>query len=176
MTASIWHFALDFYGREDVSAACLALQDEADVDVVHLIAVTYADWIGQPLQAEEIKCLRDVLGAWRAGVVIPLRAVRRFLKTPVAGFEARTEALRSTVKSVELKAEQLQLDMAHAWLMMREPGEGLSYSQALESLLKLSSSSSVSDDRLGSATATLLSARAAIGSATANPAPTTVRP
>lgn len=158
MTGSpLWDFALDFYGRPGVSAACLALQDEAGADVVHLIAVVYADWIGRPLSAEDLAGLRAMMAEWRAGAVLPLRAVRRFLKAPLAGLDAERELLRGTVKAAELEAERLQLAMAQAWLDARAPGTGLPLSQALDAVL--SAPPGAASPAVQKALATLLSAR-----------------
>lgn len=141
----LWDFALDLYGRPGVSQACLTLQDEAGVDVIHLIVIAYADRIGTPLDTRDILALRDTMAEWRASAVLPLRAARRFLKAPLPVLDAEKEALREAVKAVELKAEQLQLAMAYRWLTARAeqedlskeglPKEGLPLAQALGNLL-----------------------------------------
>src|SRR5258708_9156658 len=38
----LWHFALAFYGRQDVSSACLVLQDQLGVDVDILLFAIFA--------------------------------------------------------------------------------------------------------------------------------------
>ncbi|MBS7707051.1 TIGR02444 family protein [Chelatococcus asaccharovorans] len=136
----LWDFALDLYGRPGVSQACLTLQDEAGVDVIHLIVIAYADHVGSPLSADEIRALHEAMADWRTGAVLPLRAARRFLKAPLPVLDAEKEALRDAVKAVELKAEQLQLAMAYGWLTARAdkeglPKEGLPLAQALGNLL-----------------------------------------
>jgi len=121
----LWDFALDLYGRPGVSQACLTLQDEAGVDVIHLIVLAYADHVGSPLSADEIRALHEAMADWRTGAVLPLRAARRFLKAPLPVLDAEKEALREAVKAVELKTEQLQLAMAYGWLTARADKEGL---------------------------------------------------
>jgi hypothetical protein len=61
------------------------------------------------LTVAEAEGLERRIGAWRDMTVIPLRALRRALKSPpplVAG--ATAELFRTKVKAVELEAERLQ--------------------------------------------------------------------
>lgn len=122
---SLWDFALDFYARPGVSAACLTLQDEAGADVILLITAFYADHQGAPLDLAAISGLRQEMSEWREGVVLPLRAARRFLRGALEGHESERDELRIAVKSVELAAEKLQLALAANWLQRRRPAVGL---------------------------------------------------
>lgn len=168
----LWDFALDLYGRPGVSQACLTLQDEAGVDVIHLIIIAYADRIGTPLDSGDIIVLRDAMAEWRAGAVLPLRAARRFLKAPLPILDAEKEVLRDAVKAAELKAEQLQLAMAHGWLTARTekegvpkgglPKEGLPLAQALGNLLASSHGEARKPPAVEQALATVIDAVNAI--------------
>ena len=42
LEAECWAFALAIYAKPDVAEACLALQDEAGVDVMMLLTTTFA--------------------------------------------------------------------------------------------------------------------------------------
>lgn len=137
MTASLWEFALEFYGRPGVSAACLTLQDEAGIDVIELLAAIYADCRGQPLNREDIADLRQKMAVWRQSVVVPLRSVRRFLRAPLAGHEGEKEELRALVKGAELEAEKLQLMLAKDWLQRREVRDGSPLRQVMTDMLDL---------------------------------------
>jgi uncharacterized protein (TIGR02444 family) len=160
MTPSLWDFALDFYGRPGVSAACLVLQDEAGVDVIHLIVIVYADVTGQGLNGDEIVRICDLMADWQVHAVLPLRAVRRFLKSPLGELDDERVRLRETVKAVELQAEQMQLAMAASWLKQRAVCDGMPLQQALKTLLALSSETGSDGARIQEAVGTILATRA----------------
>ncbi|MDX3806739.1 TIGR02444 family protein [Bosea thiooxidans] len=113
----LWRFALEFYALPSVAEACLTLQDEAQVDVIQLLAAIYAVLIlEQPLSAEDVAELGRQTTEWRAATVLPLREIRRVLKPPRDGFPEERRRLREKVKAAELLAEQIQLAMAEQWL------------------------------------------------------------
>jgi uncharacterized protein (TIGR02444 family) len=129
-----WQFALDFYGRPGVSAACLLLQDEADVDVVELIfALFMLARRGRLLDHAALNRAAAHVADWRRRAVLPLRAIRRALKEDVAGLPAiQKEALRNRVKSAELLSEQLELAMLVRWC--DDHGEGTAGQPAAETI------------------------------------------
>lgn len=131
-----WTFALDFYARPGIAPACLTLQDQADVDIVHLILVLYADTVlGRPLSGETIAALRGAMAPWRAATVLPLRAIRRGLKGAPTTFPAEQEDVRSRIKTVELLAEQVQIAFAERWLRDQSPADGLPLDAALQAVV-----------------------------------------
>src|SRR5690606_26452407 len=79
----LWAFALALYACPGVEAACLALQDEAGVDVCELL---WRCWLlhhgARPGPAAEAG-LREVR-RWQAEVTAPLRTLRRRLKPEAA--------------------------------------------------------------------------------------------
>jgi uncharacterized protein (TIGR02444 family) len=102
----------DAYRKPGVEQLALRLQDECGLNVVFLLWCLWcAAHFGEPSPA----ILRRALEAtqhWSAGVVDPLRAARRFLRTPPR--EARAEpaaALRDRIKDAELAAERILQDM-----------------------------------------------------------------
>ncbi|HKA71470.1 MAG TPA: TIGR02444 family protein [Xanthobacteraceae bacterium] len=104
-----WRFSLRLYRDPEVAAACIELQDEAGVDVNLLLFLLWSATLNRTLPPAAIADLDRAIGAWRDAAVIPLRALRRALKTPppvVAPGAA--EAFRTRVKGVELEAERLQ--------------------------------------------------------------------
>lgn len=113
-----WAFMLDFYRRQGVSEACLVLQDEAGVDVVEMLMLVYADSaLGKRLSGREIEALRAGTAGWREDAVLPLRAIRRKLKSPRQDIaESAKEQLRTEIKKAELQAERLQVDFIARWL------------------------------------------------------------
>jgi uncharacterized protein (TIGR02444 family) len=110
-----WRFSLRFYRNPEVAAACIALQDEAGVDVNVLFFLLWNATLKRTLPQAAIAELDARIGAWRNAAVIPLRELRRALKVPppvVAPGAA--EAFRTRVKAVELEAERLQQQTMYA--------------------------------------------------------------
>ena len=123
-SSPFWRFSLRFYREPKVADACIALQEEAGIDVNLLLFLLWHATHAQALTAAEVASLEGRIGAWREMTVVPLRALRRALKAPPALVEAGTaELFRSKIKSVELEAERLQqeamYDLARETLLGR---------------------------------------------------------
>jgi uncharacterized protein (TIGR02444 family) len=104
-----WRFSLQFYRLPGVADACIALQDEAGVDVNLLLFLLWNARMGRLLSRADVAALESRVAEWRDGVVIPLREMRRQLKSPPALVEKGTaEAFRTRIKQIELEAERLQ--------------------------------------------------------------------
>jgi uncharacterized protein (TIGR02444 family) len=105
----LWRFSLRFYRSPGVADACLTLQDECGADVNVLLCLL---WLGADLRqvgSAEACRLDATLAPWRESVVVPLRSLRRRLKTgvpPVAGNTG--EWFRTQIKAIELEAERLE--------------------------------------------------------------------
>jgi uncharacterized protein (TIGR02444 family) len=99
---AFWRFALDFYGRPGVTAACLDLQDRFGRDINLLL---FACWVGisgrGQLAVADLAKAEATLEPWRHSVVEPLRALRRLVKEEVDATE-----LYAALESAELKAER----------------------------------------------------------------------
>lgn len=104
-----WRFSLQFYRLPKVADACIALQEEAGVDVNLLLFLLWHARQRRRLTRADVAALEARIAPWRDVTVIPLRSVRRALKSPPALLEAATaEAFRNRIKAVELEAERLQ--------------------------------------------------------------------
>lgn len=104
-----WRFSLAFYREPAVADACIALQEGAGVDVNLLLFLLWQSMQCRALTAAEVAAMDQKVGPWRDAAVVPLRAVRRALKSPPALVAAGTaEAFRTRIKAVELEAERLQ--------------------------------------------------------------------
>jgi uncharacterized protein (TIGR02444 family) len=104
-----WRFSLRFYRQPEVADACIRLQEEAGVDVNLLLFLLWQATRQRALSAAEVAELDLRVGAWRDMTVIPLRAVRRALRSPPALVALATaELFRTRIKAVELEAERLQ--------------------------------------------------------------------
>src|SRR5262245_38373626 len=110
-----WRFSLQFYRQPGVADACITLQEESGVDVNLLLFLLWHAARQRAFAASDIAALEAKIGAWREATVVPLRAVRRALKSPPALIEPGTaEAFRTRIKAVELEAERLQQEAMYA--------------------------------------------------------------
>jgi uncharacterized protein (TIGR02444 family) len=104
-----WRFSLRFYRQPQVADACIALQEQAGVDVNLLLFLLWHARRKRAFSTAEVEALEGRVGPWRNMTVVPLRALRRALKAPPALVEAgAAEAFRTRIKAVELEAERLQ--------------------------------------------------------------------
>jgi len=111
-----WDFSLAVYRKPGVADACILLQDTASVDVNVLLFVC---WLGvirdAPMDETEVRDIVARTADWREHVVRPLRDVRRWMKGGAEGLpDGPVEALRTSVKRIELESERLQQDLLFA--------------------------------------------------------------
>lgn len=126
--SDFWRFSLALYGRDGIPSACVALQDAHGLDVNLMLFALWLASRGRSVSGADLVAADAAVGSWRREAVIPLRAVRRFLKeAPAALDEAGVAALRTRVKAVELEAERLQqealfaLRSVEAWGVAADP-------------------------------------------------------
>jgi len=118
-----WRFSLGFYRAPGVGEACIALQDGAGVDVNLLLFLLWNATRNRALSATDIEDLERQVGAWRQAAVVPLRDIRRALKSPPPVVEPGTaEAFRTRIKAIELEAERLQQEALYRLSQARELG------------------------------------------------------
>lgn len=110
-----WQFSLKFYAVPGVAPACIRLQDEAGVDVNVLFFLLWNAVQGRSLSEAEVRDADRVVEAWRRTTVVPLREMRRALKTapPIADRDT-AEAFRNRIKAAELEAERLEQEALYA--------------------------------------------------------------
>ena len=110
-----WEFSLALYDRRGVAAAAIALQDRHGLDVNLLLFLLWQATQRHVFTAADIKALDQTIGGWRETAVIPLRNVRRALKSAPGLVAPNTaEAFRTRIKAVELEAERLQQEAMYA--------------------------------------------------------------
>jgi uncharacterized protein (TIGR02444 family) len=109
-----WRFSLRFYRQDGVADACITLQEEAGVDVNLLLFLLWQATRKRRLAASEIAEFERRIAPWRNMTVIPLRTMRRALKSPPAPLAgAPADQFRTRIKAVELEAERLQQEAMH---------------------------------------------------------------
>ena len=119
-----WRFSLRFYRQPGVAEACIALQEEAGADVNLLLFLLWHAARRRRLSGEEIGLLEQKIAGWRNLTVIPLRAIRRALKSSPGLVEAGSaEAFRTRIKAVELEAERLQQEAMYDLVRVSLRGE-----------------------------------------------------
>jgi len=108
--AGFWSYSLACYGRADVAAACLDLQDRRGLDVNMLLFCCYAAAAhGLAMSVKEIRAFEARVSRWQGEVVEPLRAARR----AVAAHADMMRPLglgpvRAAIKAAELAAEEAE--------------------------------------------------------------------
>jgi len=104
-----WRFSVKFYAVPGVAPACIELQDRANVDVNVLFFLLWNATEMRALNAAEVGEVESAIGVWRDMAVVPIRNVRRALKSPPSVVTPETaEGFRTRIKAVELEAERLQ--------------------------------------------------------------------
>jgi uncharacterized protein (TIGR02444 family) len=104
-----WRFSVKFYAVPGVAPACIELQDRAGVDVNVLFFLLWNATQQRAFSGDEVAEIERQVSDWREMTVVPLRAVRRALKSPPAAIAPDVaEGFRTRIKSVELEAERLQ--------------------------------------------------------------------
>ena len=107
--SAFWRFSLRFYALPEVAPACLALQDEAGVDVNLLLFLLFLAEGGRAITRDDVARIDGIIAPWRTEVVEPLRALRRKLKTGIGDMPpAASEGFRNIVKKIELEAERIE--------------------------------------------------------------------
>jgi len=104
-----WRFSIKFYAVPGVADACVALQDQAGVDVNVLFFLLWNATQKRTFGRQQVAGIERRIGPWREMAVVPLRSVRRALKVPPAAVAPDVaEGFRTRIKAVELEAERLQ--------------------------------------------------------------------
>ena len=126
-----WRFSLRFYREPAVADACIALQEEAGIDVNLLLFLLWHATRARVLSKKEVEELETAIAPWRDATVIPLRGVRRALKSPPdLVTRPAAEQLRTKIKAAELEAERLQQEAMYALAQVRPFGEAGSPEEA----------------------------------------------
>jgi uncharacterized protein (TIGR02444 family) len=128
-----WRFSLRLYRAPGVGDACIALQETSGVDVNLLLFLLWQAKERRALTAADVKALDQTIGGWRDTAVIPLRNLRRALKSsPGLVAPNAAEAFRTRIKAVELEAERLQQEAIYALAASMPLGRALDATSPVE--------------------------------------------
>lgn len=114
LDSPLWHFSLKFYSRPRVPPACLTLQDIAGVDVCVLLFSLYCIHTKRFISQQKLRQCDESLRDWRTSVILPLRQIRREMKTKLA--TTRLESMKKVgqqIQGLEINAEQISLAMLY---------------------------------------------------------------
>jgi uncharacterized protein (TIGR02444 family) len=112
---SLWERASRAYESAEVERLCLELQDDHGQCVSYLLWAAWAGEQGRAIDGDLARQAAELARDWEVSVLKPLRAVRRRLKSAVAGIsDAAREASRERLKTEEIAAERLLLDALEA--------------------------------------------------------------
>ena len=111
----LWPYALAIYRRPGVEAALLELQDDHGQCAPYLLWVLWLAASGRPADERALASGAELARAWQAAAIAPLRDLRRQLRAPIIRAEpAMQTRLRDAVKTLELDAERMLLEMLEA--------------------------------------------------------------
>jgi uncharacterized protein (TIGR02444 family) len=113
----LWQYACQVYARAGVEAALLELQDEQGVDINLILQ---ALWLASEGIEWTQGCIPEDYSKWVKEQVLPLRKMRRNMKTDWSQYED----FRQQVKALELKAEQYALAMLFIYNFPTEKKSG----------------------------------------------------
>ena len=126
-----WRFSVKFYAVPGVADACIELQDRAKVDVNILFFLLWNATQKRALNATEVAEVERIIGGWREMAVVPIRAIRRALKSPPPVMTPEVaEGFRTRIKAAELEAERLQQEALYD--LAQSGGLGQSVGSAVE--------------------------------------------
>jgi uncharacterized protein (TIGR02444 family) len=104
-----WEFSLAFYCKPNVAAALLSLQDRRAADVNMLLGICWLATLGYRLPIEGVQSIDAAVAAWREKVVVPLRQVRRRIKSDFSDEIGKIDqqSLKHTLLGAELDCERI---------------------------------------------------------------------
>lgn len=117
-TPGFWDWSLHIYDQDDVSRACLILQDRHGLDVNMVLWCVWAVRAGYGVIDDDTLAGGHAFATyWSAKITANLRSVRRNLRPAPAGTPIEwAEALRANTLEVELDAERVEQDFLQALL------------------------------------------------------------
>ncbi|MBB5746407.1 TIGR02444 family protein [Brevundimonas variabilis] len=104
---TLWDWSSEVYSAPGVAEACLHLQDEAGQNVPLLLWAAWMARTGRSADADTLEAACDMARAWTDTTIVPLRVIRRAIKSPIPDMgDLARELIRDRIKAVELEAEK----------------------------------------------------------------------
>lgn len=116
MSNDFWEFSLTTYEAEGVAESALAVQDQMSLDINLILYASWLASLGLKLTNGHLAGLKPLIERWQREVVIPLRGVRRGLKSV-----SNVSVLRDQVKAIELSCEKRQQEMMWEYFNTADP-------------------------------------------------------
>lgn len=130
----LWDFASGCYRQPGVAETCLRWQDTAGADINMLLTAAWLAARKQHWQRSQVIELIALSAEWRSQCLLPLRAVRRYLR------DSGDTHLYARIKEAELNAEAYQLrllEQAMPPAIAGETASGGTHAETLEWNLRL---------------------------------------
>jgi uncharacterized protein (TIGR02444 family) len=107
-----WDFSVNIYGHDGVPAACLALQENCEIDVNMILFCCWAGEIGAGrLDVQDLRTALGAINGWHREIVRGLRMVRNHLTTGFRGFDDEiVRTFRQKILNLELESERMEQD------------------------------------------------------------------
>jgi len=106
---ALWDYSRHLYGLDGVADACLGLQDHYGLDVNLLLFACWRASCGHAIAPEAMMRVVAAARPWQNGVLVPVREVRRRLKTSRDLFvHPQAERLRHELGAIELTMERAE--------------------------------------------------------------------
>ena len=138
---ALWQYACRIYSQAGMEAALLNLQDEHGADINLILQ---ALWLASEGIEWTPECIPADYEKWVAEQVIPIRTMRRSLKTDwVEQRDEGYESFRQQVKKLELQAEQYALAMLYLQCQTQQGGQVVSVKK---NLVRLGENTKISPD------------------------------
>ena len=102
--ATFWQFAVDLYGKSDVSQVCIELQDKLGLNVNLLLLLCWCERQKIQLDGEQIQQLNFGLDRWHQQYTKPLRQLRRQLALE----DDADETVKKTIFEAEMALEKTE--------------------------------------------------------------------
>ena len=108
-TPDLWPYALSLYSKPGVKAACLMLQEDADMDVCLILTLCWSARIYRvPYTEAQITEFKLISDDFQSNILKPLRGIREYLKLEAGNGRDESELLqqKEEILAAELTFEQ----------------------------------------------------------------------
>jgi uncharacterized protein (TIGR02444 family) len=106
----LWSFSERLYSQPGIEALCLELQDSYDANVLILLWCAWLEVQARSLSHDQLRLATKLVASACAPTVVPLRALRRALKTSSVLPDDVARQVRKSILDAELTVERYVLN------------------------------------------------------------------